>query len=422
MILTGLIGGRADPLPVDAARSEWPTGSEIGEAQPFVSNIDYARIDARLQQLIAEDKMVGLAVGIVENGEIRFLKGYGVTQAGSTDPVTPSTIFRWASVSKGVAGDMIAKLAEQEKLSLYEPVAKYSASLRLPGGNEHRATISDLLSHRLGLFGHANDSKLEDGGDARLLRANLATLNAICPPGNCHAYQNVAYDAASEIVEKVTGQTYEQAVREQLFLPLGMTSATISRDGLLTARSWARPHRGGKTSKPVEVTDSYYRVPAAGGVNSSVKDLAIWMRAQMGAEPGVLPPKVLANVQSPRANTPGEQARKRKFRERLSMATYGLGWRIYDYAGNTVVGHHGGVTGYRSLIMFDPDKKAGVVALWNSSTSQPGGLEFEVMDMVYRLPFKDWLGLDGKPGAAPAPPADPGNAAAPAADSATLAS
>ncbi|HEX8257386.1 MAG TPA: serine hydrolase domain-containing protein [Allosphingosinicella sp.] len=422
MILTGLIGGRADPLPVDAARSEWPAGSEIGEAQPFVSNIDYARLDARLQQLIAGDKMVGLAVGIVENGEIRFLKGYGVTQAGSNDTVTPSTIFRWASVSKGVAGDMIAKLAEQEKLSLYEPVAKYSASLRLPGGNEHRATISDLLSHRLGLFGHANDAKLEDGGDARLLRANLATLNAICPPGNCHAYQNVAYDAASEIVEKVTGQTYEQAVREQLFLPLGMTSATISRDGLLTARSWARPHRGGKNSKPVEVTDSYYRVPAAGGVNSSVKDLAIWMRAQMGAEPGVLPPKVLANVQSPRANTPGEQARKRKFRERLSMATYGLGWRIYDYAGNTVVGHHGGVTGYRSLIMFDPDRKAGVVALWNSSTSQPGGLEFEVMDMVYQLPFKDWLGLDGRPGAAPATPAEPGNVAAPAVATGNLAS
>ncbi|HEV2746245.1 MAG TPA: serine hydrolase domain-containing protein [Allosphingosinicella sp.] len=413
----GTFAGRVGPLPDEPTRTHWSKGTEIGQAAAYESNIDYGRLDARLRRLVADDKMVGLAVGIVENGEIRFLKGYGLTYAGGTEPVTPNTIFRWASVSKGVAADMVAKLAEEERLSLYEPVARYSWSLRLPGGNEHKATVSDLLSHRLGLFGHANDSKLEDGGDPRLLRSNLATLDAICSPGQCHAYQNVAYDAASEIVEKVTGKSYEQAVREHLFLPLGMTSATLSRDGLLGARSWARPHRGGKNSKPVEVTDSYYRVPAAGGVNSSVKDLAIWMRAQMGAEPDVLPLKVLANVQSPRAATPGEQARKRKFRERLGKATYGLGWRIYDYAGHTVVGHHGGVTGYRSLIMFDPDKKAGVVALWNSSTAQPGGLEFEVMDMVYRLPPKDWLGLDSK-----LPQGAPPAAEQPATAEATLAS
>jgi beta-lactamase class C len=351
-------------------------------------------LDARLQRLVEDKSMVGLAVGIVEDGRIRFVKGYGVTEAGG-QPVTPDTIFRWASVSKGVAGDMVAKLAAEGRLSLYAPVAKYSASLRLPAGNEHRATIADLLSHRLGLFAHANDSKLEDGQNPRFLRANLGSLNAICAPGQCHAYQNVAYDAASEIVEKVTGKSYEQAVREQLFLPLGMSSATMSRQGLVGARSWAKPHRGGRNSKPVEVTESYYRVPAAGGVNSSIKDLALWMQAQMGEEPEVLPRQVLSTVQSPRAATPGEMARMRKFRERLAKATYGLGWRVYDYAGHKVVGHRGGVTGYRSLIMFDPERRSGVVALWNSSTAQPGGLEFEVMDMVYRLPFKDWLDLEG---------------------------
>jgi len=363
------------------------------------SDIDYRRLDERLQRLVAQPSMVGLAVAIVENGDIRFVKGYGVTATDSNEPVTPDTIFRWASVSKGVAGDMVAKLADEGKLSLYEPAAKYAPSLRLPGGGEQRATITDLLSHRLGLFSHANDSRLEDGGDPRFLRGHLATLNGICPPGQCHAYQNVAYDAASEIVEKVTGKSYQQTVREQLFLPLGMASATMTREGLVTAKSWARPHRGGKTSKPVEVTEPYYRVPAAGGVNSSIKDLAVWMRAQMGEAPEVLSPKVLANVQSPRANTPGELGRMRKFRERLSKATYGLGWRIYDYAGRTVVGHRGGVTGYRSLIIFDPEKNSGVVALWNSSTAQPGGIQFEVLDMIYKLPAKDWLELDGKPGA-----------------------
>ena len=373
---------------------------------------DYKRLDQRLQALMRGQKMVGLAVGVVENGEIRFLKGYGETVAGSGEAVTTDTVFRWASLSKGVAGDMVALLADQGKLSLYEPVAKYSTSLRLPGGNEQKATVADLLSHRLGLFSHANDSKLEDGMDPRFLRASLAQLNSICSPGTCWAYQNVAYDAATEIVEKVTGKSYPEAVREHLFGPLGMASATMTRDGLVTAKRWARPHVGGKNSKPVEVAEPYYRVPAAGGVNSTIKDLAIWLQAQMGVEPGVLSPRVLQSVQTARVATPGELGRMRKYRERVRTAAYGLGWRIYDYAGHRVIGHHGGVRGYRSLIMFDPVLKSGVVALWNGSSGQPWGLELEVMDMFYRLEPRDWLALESRPAAAPAEPAEPAAEAA----------
>lgn len=373
------------------------------------SVVDYKRLDARLQILMRGERMIGLAVGVVENGEIRFLKGYGETVAGGGEAVTTDTVFRWASVSKGVAGDMVALLADRGKLSLYEPVGKYAASLRLPAGNEQKATVADLLSHRLGLFGHANDSKLEDGMDPRFLRASLYQLNAICAPGSCWAYQNVAYDASSEIVEKVTGQSYAEAVREHLFAPLGMAGATMNREGLVTARRWARPHVGGKNSKPVEVSEAYYRVPAAGGVNSTIKDLAIWMQAQMGLKPDVLSPRVLEAVQTARVNTPGELRRLRNFRERVHGAAYGLGWRIYDYAGHRIVGHRGGVKGYRSLILFDPALKSGVVALWNGSSNQPGGLEFEVMDMLYRLEPRDWLQLDGKPGDPPPPAEENGN-------------
>ncbi len=389
-------------------RFEIPVGNP-GARPPGV--VDYARLDARLSRLMDNPAMVGLAVAIVEDGEIRFLKGYGETVAGSRDPVTADTVFRWASLSKGVAADMVALLAEERRLSLYEPVNRYAASLRLPGGTEATATVSDLLSHRLGLFGHAQDSKLEDGIDPRYLRGSLATLHNICPPGSCHAYQNVAYDAASEIVERVTGRPYAQVVRERFFAPLGMTGASMSRAGLMGARSWARPHVGARPSRPEEVNDIYYRVPAAGGVNGSIKDLAIWMLAQMGLAADVLPAPVLAAVQAPRANTPGENFRRRKYRERTAASSYGLGWRILDYAGHRVVGHHGGVRGYRSLILFDPERRAGVVALWNSSSPRPNGLEYEVMDMVYRLPFRDWLELDepAPPAAAPEPAQQPEN-------------
>ena len=358
-------------------------------------DIDYAALDARLRRLAGERPVVGIAVGIVENGRITFLSGYGETLAGSGDKVTPDTVFRWASVSKGVAATMIAKLAEEGKLSLQDPVSQYAASLKLPGGAEARATIGDMLSHRLGLYRNAYDNKLEEGQDTRFLRQTLAQLNLICPPGTCWSYQNVAYDGSSEIVERVTGKPYAEAVRERLFDPIGMTSASVTRDGLVSARSWARPHNAGR--KPLEVLDTYYRVPAAGGVNSNIKDMALWMVAQMGQMPDVLSPQLLQTIHAPLVKTPGERRRLRKFLERLGQADYGYGWRSYDYAGHRIVGHRGGVSGYRSLILFDPERKGGVVALWNSNTNQPGGLEFEVMDMIYGLPFRDWMELDSRP-------------------------
>ncbi len=129
---------------------------------------------ARLKQLMAKPSMVGLAVGIVENGRITFLQGYGETLAGSGEPVTPETVFRWASVSKGVAATMVAKLAEQGKINLNAPVA----NLRARPEAACRATkivrpSATCCRHRLGLYRNAYDNKLEEGQDPSFLRASL---------------------------------------------------------------------------------------------------------------------------------------------------------------------------------------------------------------------------------------------------------
>jgi len=340
--------------------------------------------------------MVGMAVGVVENGRITFLKGYGETLAGSGDAVTPETVFRWASVSKGLAATMVAKLSEDGKIDLNAPVSNYAPDLKLPNGNEHLATVGDLLSHRLGLYRNAFDNKLEEGQDPSFLRSQLATLNAVCAPGTCWDYQNVAYDASSEMVSRAMNMPYEQAVRRTLFDPIGMTSGSVSLAGLEANKSWAKPHSAGRRPEPI--VDTYYKVPGAGGVNSNIKDMSLWMLAQMGAMPDVLDSKLLDTIHAPYVVTPTERGRLRKFLERLGTAWYGYGWRSYDYAGHRIIGHRGGIRGYRSFILFDPQKKSGVVALWNSDTWQPGGLEFEVMDMIYHLPARDWLELAKTPG------------------------
>jgi beta-lactamase class C len=354
-------------------------------------DVNYAQLDSRLKQLMTKPAMVGLAVGVVENGRITFLQGYGETLAGSGDRVTPQTVFRWASTSKGVAATMVAKLAEQGKINLRAPVANYAPDLKLPGGNEYRATVGDLLSHRLGLYRNAFDNKLEEGQDPSFLRSSLASLSSTCPPGTCWSYQNVAYDASSEMVSRITRQSYEQAVKRQLFDPIGMSSGSVSMAGLQSNASWAKPHSAGKRPEPI--VDTYYKVPGAAGINSNIKDMALWMEAQMGEMPDVLDDHVLDTIHAPYVVTPTERGRMRKFLERLGTAWYGYGWRSYIYAGHRIIGHRGGIRGYRSFILFDPEKKSGVVALWNSDTWQPGGLEFEVMDMLFHQPFRDWMEL-----------------------------
>jgi beta-lactamase class C len=368
-------------------------------------DVDYRLLDARLRQLMTRPAMVGLAVGVVENGRITFLQGYGQTLEASGDPVTADTVFRWASVSKGVAATMVAKLAEQGKIELNAPVVNYAPDLKLPAGNEYKATVGDLLSHRLGIYRNAYDNKLEEGQDPSLLRSELSQLSPACAPGTCWSYQNVAFDASSEMISRTTHMPYEQAVKRTLFDPIGMTSGSVSLAGLEASRSWAKPHSVGR--KPLPIVDTYYKVPGAGGINSNIKDMALWMEAQMGEMPDVLDARVLDTIHAPYVVTPTERGRLRKFLERLGTAWYGYGWRSYDYAGHRIIGHRGGINGYRSLILFDPEKKSGVVALWNSNTSQPGGLEFEVMDMIYHLPFRDWLELSKAPGTQPIAAAEP---------------
>lgn len=361
--------------------------------------VDFDVLDERLTRLASDPEIVGLAVAVIEDGEITFAEGYGVTKFGG-DPVNDHTVFRWASLSKGVASTAVGKMVADGQLTFSDTISKFKTSLRLPLGGEKVGTLDDLLSHQIGIVPNAYDTRLEDGGDPAQIRKALGKLKRTCSVGECHTYQNVAFDAISEIVASVRGIDFEEVVRLELFQPLNMQDASYGLEALLNSYSWAEPHRKRRADpRPVKrtVNRSYYRVPAAGGVNGSVRDLAQFARAQMGLEPEVLSPDTLTELHTPRVYTRREQSSmSRRYGGHLRDARYALGWRVYKYGkpGYRVVGHRGAVDGYRSMILFDPERNAGVVALWNSNSRKPVGVQFEVMDMIYGLEAKDWLQLD----------------------------
>lgn len=363
--------------------------------------IDYAALDRDLTTLAARPEMAGLAVAVVEDGKLRFVRTYGVTDRETGAPVTARTVFRWASVSKTATGLLAADLAKQGALDLDRPVASWPNSLRLPGGAETRLALAQLLSHQTGLTKNAYDEKLEANEAPEAIRAQLAMAPLQCPPGTCHTYQNVAFDAAAEILGRAAREPFAEAVEEHLFNPLGMTSARYGMQGLTGARDWARPHRNGQV-RPLK--PAYWRVPAAAGVESDIIDFATWMQAMMGAFPGIVSPAVLQTAHAPRARTPrlynGDLARA------LSNATYGLGWRSFTYEGRSLAGHSGAVDGYRATMIFEPATRTGVVALWNSDWGRPFRIPFAVLDSYHKRTDSRWLDLSDLPPqtGTPAPP------------------
>ena len=351
--------------------------------------IDYGKLDQQFAALTRRSEMAGLAVAIVEDGELRFVRSYGVVDRSTGVPVTNNTVFRWASVSKTVAGTLAASMASEGAVDLNKPVSRWQSSLRLPGGAEARISFAQLLAQQSGLTKNAYDEKLEDGQDPRVIRASLAEAPLQCTPGTCHTYQNVAFDTASEILAKAGKRSYSDLVSERFFLPLGMTSANYGMAGLTGAKDWARPHSGRSVRT---LKESYWRVPAAAGVESNIVDFSRWLQATMGERPDVLPASTLRLAQEPRVNTAPIYGGE--LRQANSDAHYGLGWRSFTYDGRQFIGHSGAVDGYRATLIFEPATRTGVVAMWNSNWGAPFRIPFAVFDSYHQRTDSRWLELN----------------------------
>ncbi|MBB5208826.1 serine hydrolase domain-containing protein [Chiayiivirga flava] len=355
------------------------------------------RIEALGQRIIDDAKVSGMAIAIVQDDQVLLERGFGVVQVGRRDPVDADTAFRLASLSKAFAGTLTALLVRDGALRWDTRIADHLPAFKLRNMQQAQTlTVKDILSHRVGLPHNTHDRLLEDDEPYPLLAARLAEAKPICDAGQCYSYQNIAFSLIGDMTFAATGDFYSHQVEKRIFHPLGMYGATFGREALEASPSWARPHvkaRGGGWM-PVRPKENYYRIPPAAGVNASIRDLSVWLRAQLGEYPDVLSDDVLASVQAPLVETPGETTASPWRRERLRGAHYALGWRVYDYAGHTVVYHAGAVQGYRAMIAFLPDNGFGMAVVWNCESAVPSGLLPTALDRYLGLPQQDWLELD----------------------------
>lgn len=361
---------------------------------------DTAREVERLaERLVREYGVVGMAVSVVHGDRVLLERGFGHTQAGRSETVEADTAFRLASLSKAFAGTLAALLVEEGALSWDTRVADHLPAFALARADTAMGTTAaDLLSHTVGLGFHTFDRELEDDQPYPLLAQRLGEAPMLCPDGRCYAYQNIAFSLIGDLAFAVTGDFFTHLVEKKIFHPLGMYGATYGREGLEGSPSWARPHvMAGGRFVALRPKENYYRVPPAAGVNASARDMSQWLMAQMGRQPEVLPPALLEEIQKPRVATPSELRSVPWRRERLRAAHYGLGWRVFDYADETLVFHGGAVQGYRGLIGFLPEHGFGIAILVNCECRLQSGLLPTALDGFLGLPRKDWMELDKQP-------------------------
>jgi len=363
---------------------------------PLAGAFNVQQFEAMAQQLVADQRVPGLAMAIVHNGKVLSARGFGITDVRAAESVDAHTVFRLASLSKGFAGTMAGLLVNDGALRWDSKLTQYLPNFKLQDPYAaQQVTVADLLSHRVGLTHNTYDRDLEAYVDFHTLTQKLANAPMQCQPGSCYGYQNIAFSLIGDIVFAATGDFYSQEVQRRLFKPLGMNDASLGLEGIQASSRWARPHvraRGGWTS--VMLKSTYYQVAPAAGVNASASDMAQWLLAQTGHRPDVLPAPLLATLHQPLVDTPSEMRGSAWRRQRVQSAGYALGWRVYDYAGHRLVFHGGAVQGYRGMVAMLPGRDFGIALMWNSDSSLPSGLLPTMLDRALGLPEQRWIDVD----------------------------
>jgi beta-lactamase class C len=375
-----------------------PVPKAIADNKSVATNagIVARQFDRWLDGLESSSDVSGLAVAIVKDDKILLERGIGYANASTREPVTANTVFRLASLSKAFATAMAALMVQDGVISWDTKISNVLPTFQLADVNaSQKVTVADILSHRVGLPHNTYDRMLEADEPYEELVTRLAEVPMACPVGDCYGYQNIAFSLIGDVTYAVTGDFYYHEVETRIFHPLGMETATYGRDALEGTKSWARPHRrAGRGWIPFTPNEAYYHVPPAAGVNASIRDMEQWLIAQMGGKPNVLSPDVLEVLHTPVVATDHERSSTPWRRGRLLNAQYALGWRIYDYAGQTLIFHAGAVQGYRAMIAFLPKYRFGAVMLWNCESAAPSGLMPMLMDRYLGLPEVNWAGID----------------------------
>jgi CubicO group peptidase (beta-lactamase class C family) len=358
------------------------------QAPSFVTD----SLDSYIQRGMQQWQIPGLSIAIVKDGKVVLMKGYGVKELGKEDKVDENTLFIIASNSKLFTGTSLAKLDFEKKLSLNDKVTQYIPWFKLYDSNATRqANVRDMLCHRLGTKTFQGDFTF---WDSNLPKDSIVwKMRYLKPPGEFrqdHGYCNSGFLVAGQVLEKVTGNTWENYVQENILTPLGMNNTYMNTAGLTERTNVAQPHNNLYSSITKIPFDNVDNLGPATSMVSNVKDLSKWLLLQLdsGRYNGkqVLPWPVLQKTRDINIITGSRKSAAFP----THFRGYGLGVFATDYAGRQVYWHTGGAFGHVTNVCFVPEEKLGITILTNNDNQNFfEALRYQLLDAYLGVAYTD---------------------------------
>lgn len=359
-----------------------------------------ADLDAYVARVMRTFEVPGISVAVVKNGQVVVAKGYGVRKLGEPAAVDAKTLFGIASNTKVMTATALGLLVEEGKVQWDAPVVRYLPWFQMWDPYVTRElTIRDLLVHRSGLGLGAGDllwwpastyNRREIANRLRFIRPATSFRSA-------YAYDNVLYLVAGEVIETISGQSWEDFVSTRILKKVGMTGSNVRHSDAARGGNIAAPHAEVERKvRPIAPFDSDNTNPA-GGVNANSEDMAKWMNVVLAR--GKLPDgtrlfseatwrQITTGVTPMPIGTPALELAA----QRPNFRAYGLGLNVQDYRGQKMLIHSGGLPGYVSRVMMFPDLEVGIAVLTNQESGAAfDAIAYRVADHYLGAPATDWV-------------------------------
>jgi CubicO group peptidase (beta-lactamase class C family) len=342
----------------------------------------------------------GLAVAVVRGDRVIYMRGFGNKSQDSQGRVTPDTIFQVGSTSKAFTSALLAMQVDQGKLQWTDRVVDVLPQFQLHDPWVTREfMVKDLLDHSSGLPEHACDDMATLGYDRETIMRSLKNVEPAGSFRSGSSYNNALFLWAARLVELQSGSTWEENLRDRIFVPLQMKNSTCDLKSFLAAKDVAALHRlkDNRLQNPELLTipmnwtymDWIYIISPAGGINSNIIDMSKWLRLQMND--GLINDTSTGNLTMliSKENVRYMQSPQTILDSNRKLFN-GLGWIYEEYRPHSIVWHNGGSFGHHSMVAFMPDADIGIVILSNSAAGLPEILTYWFFDRYFGNPQTDY--------------------------------
>ncbi|MCL8538706.1 serine hydrolase [Chryseobacterium gallinarum] len=351
-------------------------------------------IDEEINAIMKDYQAVGISIVIVKNNEVTYSKGYGYRDYENKLPVTPNTVFSIGSNTKSFTSALIGMLESEKKISIQDKPSRYIPYLTFSTDRMNNLiTIEDLLEHRSGL-GSIDGTYIFFPASKRIdLMQRLPFIKENGEPKNSWKYSNFGYLMLGAIAEQVNGKSWDDLIRQKIFVPLKMDHSSTSVDEMITQPDFSYPY--GLYQKNIEKV--LFQRPEndkpGAAVNSSAADLANWIRLWLNygsfEKQELISKEYIKNAMSAKVMIDGAPPASPDAKNYLFGCGYG--WLTQVFKGHYKVWHAGGVSGFNSNIFLFPAEKLGIAVLSNQQNS-------DISNTIANMISIRMLGLDhGKP-------------------------